>query len=87
MSKNGPLQTPFEDPCITTPSASGGTLIGTSGGYSLPDAPTETANMSELGPLVTTVGGLQDAPAPGTIVQVDPAVAAPNVPNTGLGAK
>ncbi len=85
MPKHGPLQSPFENPCIPTPSPSGGTLVGTTGGWTLPDAPTETPNLSELGPLVTTVGGLADAPPPGTVIDIPGRVSSPLVPVPTLG--
>lgn len=80
MAKNGPLTTPFDNPLMSTPDPSEATMAGTSGGFTLPDAPTETPNMSELPLLPTTVGGLKDAPAPGTSVEIAGGVTAPGIP-------
>ncbi len=82
MNKNGPLTTPYIDPACPTPSASDMDGGGTRGGFTLAGAPTETANMSELGLLPTTVA-VPDGPAAGAQIAVDSAVAHPGMPLDG----
>lgn len=94
MPKNGPLSTPFEQPLVSTPSGSDGTLRdgtmslnegASSGLVSTPfqspmvTAPgtSETANTSELPPHSDYVGGIPDAPAPGSQVDIAGKVASP----------
>lgn len=81
-SKNGPLTTTYDNPACPTPSAGDMAGGGTRGGFTIAGAPTETPNMSELGLLPTTVA-IEGAPAAGSQVAVDSAVAAPGKPIDG----
>lgn len=86
MAKDGLTGTPYDDPACPTPGASGGTTAGMTGGYDLTDMPKETANMSELGPQITTTA-VKGGPAPWSGVNVEPGVASPAVPTAPMDKK
>lgn len=85
-TKNGPLCTPYDNPACPTHGAGDSSLGGPKGGWSLPDAPAETPNMSELGLLPTTTD-IAEAPAAGSAVTVSAGVTAPGIPFTDFGKK
>lgn len=68
----GDLQTPYHDAVVPTPSGSATDSGGTSGGYDFPDGRKETANMSGLPALPTTVGVGQGEPGVNTQVPMPP---------------
>lgn len=106
--KNGPLTTPFENPLVSTPAPSEGTLAGLTGGYEMsqgagdkglvtspfekplttgPDGQKETPNMSELPLQITDMGGIQNAPARGSTVEIAGGVTTPNTPAGNIDKK
>lgn len=60
------LKTLFDSPVCPVPDPSG-VFSGTSGGFSLPDAPQATPT-AEIGPQLDTVN-VKDAPGAGAIIQ------------------
>lgn len=78
------FRTTFQDPSCPTPSGSASGGGGTSGGYDLTDGRKETANMSGLPALPTTVGIGDGDPGIGQIPE--PPVASPGtIPSKGFG--
>jgi hypothetical protein len=86
MPKHGPLQSPFENPTVPTPSAGDGTLAHGGQGVSVEGGPSATANMSELPACPPTVfDQVQNAPAAGSHIDVDDKVTSPGIPFTQFG--
>lgn len=84
MPKDALVGSPYDNPACPTPSPSGGTLAGQTGGYDWPDMPKETANMSELGPGLYSTLAVKDGPAPNSAVAVEPGVASPAITITKM---
>jgi hypothetical protein len=100
MPQNGPINSPFGNPLVSTPDASSATMRGGdwtlndnagAGGKGLTGTPfespmvsapgqSETPNSGGIPPLWDTVGGIPDAPAPGSTAAVADGVATPNTP-------
>lgn len=76
-SDKGLTGTPFDAPICNTPAPGEATTSALSGGFDLGEgSQKETANMSELPPVITLTD-VKDGPAAGSTVAVDPGVASP----------
>ena len=76
--------TPFDKAACPTPASdTSGEMAGQVGGYDWTDMPPETANMSGLKVLNTTLS-VKEGPAPWSQVAVEPGVASPAVPAASI---
>lgn len=81
----GDLQTPFTAPTCPTPSGAGNGG-GTSGGFDMGDgSQKETANLSGLPPLQTTVNPGEGAPGVGAQIPMPPVASPGTIPSSGAG--
>ncbi len=82
----GDLQTPYSGAVAPTPSGAsdGG---GTSGGFDFPDGRKETANMSGLPALQTTVNPGEGAPGVDSQIPMPPVQSPGTIPTSGVGSE
>jgi hypothetical protein len=79
MARKEPVCSPFENPACPTPDEGSGELGGQFGGYDLTDMPKETANMSGLRTLNSTLS-VKEGPAPWSGVEIAGGVSTPTTP-------
>lgn len=83
MAMKSDLQTPFADPGMASaPSGSDTGGGGTSGGFSFPDGQQETANMSGLPALPTTVSPGAGDPGIGAVIGMPPLASPGTIPTS-----